>query len=209
MTTGRAIRRQTLPEGAAARVLEAMEGLDVAYEVFLDGAAYAGVSYLREVETFVMDGHRLEYVLATRRPVENIVKFMLEEDLDSIAVIPRGMEARTEAMKRLKAMEGLYVTSSHVRLIEVNHPDSTKASGLRFLAELLHVPQSRTAAFGNADNDAEMLRWAGCGVSVAEGSALCRASADHVCGSHRESGVAEAFAELWGIGTETAGRDRT
>ena len=200
LTDGHAIRRQTLPEGAAAAVLRAMEGLDIAYEIFVDGIAYAQADYLRRLDRYMMDGHRQDYVLSTRRPVPDIRDFILahQRELDSMAVIPADLDARARAMKELERIPGVYVTSSHVRLIEINHRDCTKAAGLRFLANMLGIPQEQTAAFGNGDNDAEMLAWAGWGAAVAEATEACKASADHVTGSYDDSGVARALEMVLG-----------
>ena len=200
-TDGTAIIRRVLPPEAAQEALERTRGEDVQYEVFVDGAAYAQADYLEGLETYMMDSHTCAYVRATRRPVEDIREFIRENAhrMDSLAVIPRDMDTKARVMNSLREIESVYITTSSVRLIEVNHRDCTKASGLRFLAELLAVPRELTAAFGNGDNDAEMLAWAGCGVAVAEGTELCRASADYVTGSYLENGVAEAIRTLWGI----------
>lgn len=197
--SGTAIRRKTLPKKAAEQIIIAMQGIDIAYETFVDGKAYASRNYLEQLNTFLMDDQRINYVKDTRHPVTNIQKFIGSNELDSIAVIPRSLEVRAEALRRLKLLKDVYVTSSHIRLIEINHPDSTKASGLQFLAELIGVDQQDTAAFGNADNDAEMLQWAGCGIAMKEASAMCKAAADYITGSYRENGVAEAFHTLWGL----------
>ena len=197
--TGEAVRRQVLPQDAPRQVRGAMAGLDVAYEIFWQGRAYAQADYLRRLDKYMMDGHRQDYVQKTRRPVEDLRQFVEAHaaELDSMAVIPADLPTRKEALARLRALEGVYVTTSHIRLIEVNHRDSTKASALRYLAKGLHVAQSDTAAFGNGDNDAEMLAWAGIGVSVAEGTALCRASADWVTGSYDADGAGEALERMF------------
>ena len=43
----------------------------------------------------------------------------------------------------------------------------TKASGLAFLAEHLDFTADRTIAFGDGENDVELLEWAGFGIAVA------------------------------------------
>jgi len=201
LKTGQALFRQTLNPHAAQEILDRMEGLDVSYEIFVNGAAYAQEDYLRQLDQYMMDDHRQRYVRSTRRPVPDIRAFLLEhrQTLDSVAVIPRNLEVRQQVLERMSRMEGVYVTTSNIRLVEINHKNCTKAAGLKYLAGILGIDQKDTAAFGNGDNDAEMLRWAGCGVSVAEGTACCRAAADYVAGSYLQDAVAEAVQEIFGI----------
>lgn len=201
LETETAIYRKLLPPGAAEQVLELTGREDVNYEIFVDGSAYAQADYLQHLGDYMMDAPKQAYVRATRRPVPDIRAFLLAHraELDSVAVIPRNLEVKARVLDQLRQMDEVYITTSALRLIEINHRDCTKASGLRFLAQKLEIPQEDTAAFGNADNDAEMLAWAGTGVSVAEGTELCRAAADYITGSYAENGVAEAFRALWGI----------
>ena len=201
-TTDQAVMRRVLPEGAAVRVLELLRDMDVAYETFLDGAAYAQSNYLGQLDTFAtMDRAKQEYVLATRRPVPDIIAFIREygNQMDSLAVIPRDLMVKKQVMELLRPMEEVYITTSAPRLVEINHRDCTKQQGLKFLAGMLGIPREKTAAFGNADNDAEMLSWAGVGVAVADATPMCLEAADYVTGPFQEEGVAEAFRNLFGI----------
>ena len=72
-------------------------------------------------------------------------------------------------------------------------------TGLAFLTAHLGIPREAVCAFGNADNDADMLEWAGMGIAVANGSPACLAAADAVTGHYLEDGVAQAFDGLLGI----------
>jgi HAD-superfamily hydrolase, subfamily IIB len=63
-------------------------------------------------------------------------------------------------------------------LLEVQPNGITKASGLRQLAESLGISLGQVIAFGDYDNDAEMLQAAGLGVAVGEATPACLASAD-------------------------------
>ena len=163
--TGQAVLRRTLPPGAAKAVLERTAAEDVSYEAFLEGRAYAQADYLEKLHTFMMDRHTQAYVRATRIPVADIRRFVREngDAMDSLAVIPRDMDTKRRVIETLRKLDEVYITTSSIRLIEVNHESCTKQAGLQNLAALLGVSQVETAAFGNADNDAEMLAWAGTG----------------------------------------------
>ncbi len=72
----------------------------------------------------------------------------------------------------------------------------TKASGLAFLAEQLGFTAGRTVAFGDGENDVELLDWAGFGVAVANAHPRVLAVADWVCPSAEVEGVAQVIEAL-------------
>ena len=90
-------------------------------------------------------------------------------------------------------MPDIYITSSVRQLIEISHRDTGKHSGVRFVAERLRLSPADIAAFGDGDNDADMLSYVGCGIAMANASPACLAAADHVTLDHREDGVAHGI----------------
>jgi Cof subfamily protein (haloacid dehalogenase superfamily) len=84
----------------------------------------------------------------------------------------------------------LFVTRSLPHYVEVGGLEGTKASALQFLCELWGIDPVRTLAFGDADNDIDMLSFAGLGVVVGGMNEEVRAAADAVAPPVDEDGVA-------------------
>jgi Cof subfamily protein (haloacid dehalogenase superfamily) len=85
----------------------------------------------------------------------------------------------------------LHVTRSLPHYVEVGSPEGNKAEALHFLCGSWGVEPGRVLAFGDADNDVEMLRFAGLGVAVGGGiSPAVRKAADATAPSVDEDGVA-------------------
>lgn len=91
--------------------------------------------------------------------------------------------------------ENANVMKSQPTYLEVTDPRADKGSALRFMAETLGVPLDRTAAIGDSDNDAPMLRIAGASFAVAGATAAAKAAAGTVVGA-LGIGVAEAIGVL-------------
>jgi Cof subfamily protein (haloacid dehalogenase superfamily) len=96
---------------------------------------------------------------------------------------------------RLKArFDGrLYISKSLPQFLELASPEVTKASGLDFLAPRVGFLRERTVAFGDGENDVELLQWAGYGVAVANAHDRVLAAANFVCPSVDEEGVAQVI----------------
>ena len=87
----------------------------------------------------------------------------------------------------------LYISKSLPYFLEFASPDVTKATGLEFLADHLGLARERTVAFGDGENDIELVEWAGYGVAVENADDLVKEVADFVCPSVDDEGVAQVL----------------
>lgn len=195
------LRRFLLPPGAAEAVLALTAGEMLTYEVTVAGQPYAQRDYIQNPDRYLTDGRTSDYLQRTRRPVEDIAAFirMHDTEIDSLNLVVGSLEVKRRMMERLRQLDEVYITTSIPRLIEISNAESGKHRGLAFLTAYLGLRQQDTAAFGNADNDAEMLAWAETGVAVKNATPACLAAADYVTDSHDASGVAKALKTLWDI----------
>lgn len=86
-----------------------------------------------------------------------------------------------------------YTVFQHARYAEFVTKGFDKATGMRRMAEHLHIPVERCIAMGDSANDADMLRAAG--ISVAMGDAIdeIKQMCDYVSCDARDGGVAQAI----------------
>ncbi|MCC3376345.1 Cof-type HAD-IIB family hydrolase [Cohnella sp. REN36] len=74
--------------------------------------------------------------------------------------------------------------------IDVQHTDASKGAALSRLARMRGIPREEVLAIGNYYNDIGMLRFAGCGVAMANSPDEVKEAADEVTVSNNEDGVA-------------------
>ncbi len=87
----------------------------------------------------------------------------------------------------------LYISKSLPYFLEFASPKVTKASGLEFLSEHLGFARERTVAFGDGENDIELVDWAAYGVAVGNAHDRVKDVADLVCPPVDEEGVAQVL----------------
>lgn len=197
--SGACLHRYTLPEGAAEKILQLTGAETVSYEAFVEGQAYGARDYVENPEKYGATPGALAYVKATRRIVPDIRAFILahRDALDSVDVVVRDGAQRDRLWAALKAgIPEVYITSSVDQLLEISHHQAGKHSGLAFILDRLGLPREAAAAFGDGDNDADLLHFAGCGIAVANASPACLAAADHVTKAHDAHGVAHGIFEI-------------
>ncbi len=172
------------------------------FEAFVDGIAYGAADYVKHPERYEADSRAVAYIRATRKPCEDFEAFLEEhlEHLDSLDLVISDPDAKRRLWERLeREVSHVYITASVPRLLEISDEKSGKAQALAYVLDRLGVSKTETAAFGNADNDADMLEFAGCGVAVANATEKCLRTASRVTESNEEDGAAKEIRRLLGI----------
>ena len=77
--------------------------------------------------------------------------------------------------------------------LEINDHLASKGWGLLQICDYLKIPASQCIAFGDADNDIEMLQNAGIGVAMGNAIEITKKAADYVTRPNYEDGVALAM----------------
>jgi Cof subfamily protein (haloacid dehalogenase superfamily) len=90
----------------------------------------------------------------------------------------------------------LFATTSLPIFLELGNATVSKGTGLEFVADRLGAARKRTIAFGDGENDIELLLWAGFGIAVANAHPLLKERADWTCPGPDEQGVAQVLEEI-------------
>ena len=197
--TRRRLIGYTLSPHSVREIMARTAGLPLTYEAFLDGVAYADAEYVQDPVAHGAAPRAIHYIQTSRHPEADIRGFILThcDQLDSLDLVtgdPK-LKAQTEDLLR-RTIPDIYVTSSVPQLIEISHRNAGKHSGVRFVAELLGLSPAQVAAFGDGDNDADMLSYVGCGIAVENATPACRAAARYITSHHHQDGVARGIYDI-------------
>lgn len=88
-------------------------------------------------------------------------------------------------------------------IIEIVKKGLSKAVGLQKIAHYYHIPQERIIAFGDEDNDLEMIDYAGVGVAMGNAIDELKAIAKHVTTTNEQDGVGTFLESYFNIGVKT------
>ncbi len=203
------LREYKLTPESVEAILELTAAMDVAYETFIRGKAYAQASYVEDPVRYGAAPGAVPYIQRTREPVEDMGNFIRQhkEELDSIDIVIR--DGKEELWKTIETqVREVYVTSSVPQLLEIAYKEAGKAPAVGFLLEHLGLKREELAAFGDGDNDKELLRLAGTGVAVGNAVLGCKAMADWIAGSNDEDGVAVELERMFKDGRIESGTER-
>lgn len=84
---------------------------------------------------------------------------------------------------------------AHFPIVEIVRQGVNKAVGISKVANELDIPVERIIAFGDEDNDLEMIDYAGIGVAMGNGIDQLKSIANEVTLSHEEDGIGMFLAD--------------
>jgi Cof subfamily protein (haloacid dehalogenase superfamily) len=184
--SGRWLRHEPVPLELARETIAAVNAEGFGLNCYVDDELY--VAEITPEARQYADFQHIEL-----HPVGDLLEW-LEEPPTKLVVIgdPEVLDGLKEKM--VKRFDGrLYISKSLPYFLEFAAPSVTKAAGLDFLAEHVGFARERTVAFGDGENDIELVDWAGYGVAVANAHELVKGVADFVCPSVDEEGVAQVL----------------
>jgi Cof subfamily protein (haloacid dehalogenase superfamily) len=132
-------------------------------------------------------------------PVGDLLAWLEEPPTKLVVIDEPTVLDELEARMKARFDGRLFISKSLPYFLEFAAPGVTKGAGLQFVAERLGFVAERTVAFGDGENDIELLEWAGYGVAVENAHERVKALADLVCPRVDEEGVAqvlEAYLDL-------------
>ena len=184
--TGRFLRHEPIPLELARETIAAVEGEGYGLNCYVGDELYVS-----EITPAARSYADFQFI-----PLHEVGPLLdwLDEPPTKLVTIgePSALDGLADRMRA--HFDGrLYISKSLPYFLEFASPDVTKGSGLAFVAEHLGFTPEQTIAFGDGENDVELLEWAGYGIAVENAHERVKAVADLVCPSVDDEGVAQVI----------------
>lgn len=166
-------------------------------EVCSGGQAYIGKEYYDRI----LQGKTqrdIAYVRSTRHPVADIYDFLLEHssEIENINLNFKDLEEKQRWLKQMQSNPDVTPTSSFLYNVELGGRDTSKGHALAYLMDQWNLDARQVMAFGDSENDLDMIEMAGIGVAMANAVEVVRERADRITDSNDQDGVAKVIEEL-------------
>ena len=192
---GETLMHRTLPRDLSIEALEWAAERDLHARIFLDGRVISAPDTAALLDN-VRHPERFDVT-----PVDSPAEWLRENDahptklvvVDHPDNVPSWLNDAREAFE-----ERLFVTRSLPHYVEISGYEGTKSKALEFMCDHWNLDPARTIAFGDADNDVDMLSFVGHGVSVGGKTEAVRQAADAIAPPVDEDGVPEYLEKLLG-----------
>jgi Cof subfamily protein (haloacid dehalogenase superfamily) len=172
--------------------------LPTAQEIIRTCEEFAAQNIMAEVldDAYIRESDQVaEFILGGKKSIRtgNLLE-ILRENPTSILVHPQAHNAeelRDALQKKHAEVIEQRSWGAPWNIIEIIRYGLHKAVGLQRIAAYFRIPPERIIAFGDEDNDMEMIQYAGHGVAMGNAIEKLKQIADHVTATNEEDGIAE------------------
>jgi Cof subfamily protein (haloacid dehalogenase superfamily) len=187
--SGRFLRHEPIPLELAREAIAAVQGAGFSLNCYVDDDLYVAA------ET---DGARA-YADFQHIPLNVVGDLLawLERPPTKLVVVDEPATLDELKPRLLAGFNGrLFIAKSLPYFLELASPNVSKGVGMAFVAEHVGFAAERTVAFGDGENDLELLEWAGYAVAVENAHEALRQRAAWVIPGPDDEGVAQAVEAL-------------
>ncbi len=190
--TGERIHGVNIHPETAAYLLDMIESTEFTFEVFVRGVGFCDSRYYNDPESFGMPASIRSYLQTARIPTDDLMTFARRNinEIEGLNFLIPDPVAKEAMRARIRQIPDIYMTASNSFYTEISHGSVSKASAIAHLAQMNGITPNQIMAFGDADNDKEMLSYAGMGVAMGNSSDFLKKIANDVTLSNDEHGVA-------------------
>lgn len=184
--TGEFLRHVPIPLELAREALAAFAAEGVHVNCYVDDELY-----VEEVNEYARRYAEFQHIPVTA--VGPLADWLEAPPTKLVAVDDEPRIAELAGRFRGLFRERLFVSTSLPIFLELASPEVSKGSGMAFVAERLGFDARDAIAFGDGENDVELLEWAGYAIAVADAHPRLKAVADWTCPGPNEAGVASVL----------------
>ncbi len=188
------IYENCLAPEAVVTAVDILKSYEFMVEAFVDGDAFIDRKFYDGMRSSQYGYRHIEYVLKTRKPVEDLFAFILnnKEHIENLNVVFQHQEDRTKMREILGAIPESTLTTAFDNNLELGGATTSKAAALLELGKILDVKPDEMMAMGDSPNDMAMMKIAGLPVAVGNAKPEVKAIAKYISATNEENGVAEA-----------------
>ena len=186
---GRWLRHEPLPLELARETIAALADEGFSPNIYVDDELYVA-SDTQEARAYA-SLNRIRF---------HVVGPLLDWlDAEPTKLVCVGEPAKLDALEpKMKERFGdrEFIAKSLPHFLEFAQKGVTKGAGMDFLAQHLGFAKEQTIAFGDGENDLELVEWPSYGIAVGNASERVKQIAKWVCPPAEEQGVAQVLEAL-------------
>ncbi len=169
--------------------------LDEAYKFGLHSHTYDDVNVVSEIDNDTLRTYcsviKVEPVI-----VEDAISYLLDDPIKVIALSYRDPDRLPDFRHHMEGwcMGRVGTVFSSPVLLEFSNPEATKGNAVNLMCRHLGIPADNSIAVGDEENDISMIRAAGIGAAMCNGTDITKAAADYVTSNdNNHCGIAEVI----------------
>lgn len=198
--TQKCLYENCLDDDTAFSIINYLMDKRVHMDAFIAGQGYSPYKCLDDAKRLRMPASLKEYIMTTRKRVDDITDFMRENHLHMQKMtinFPKDDDGnfycRDEVYEHLISNPDITLVSGGYGNLEYTRAGVTKGVALKKLADILGVSIDETMAVGDTENDLSIVEAAHIGVAMGNATDQLKEHADYITDTNENDGVAKAI----------------
>lgn len=189
--SGEHIYENAIPTPQARELIRRLSAVGVPYEIYCRGQNYAIREEIQRLrDHFLTPEFEAQYQAQTQF-VPDLVEALAGRPMEKINLFYAPPEYREKLRTEALATGPVAITNALEGNMEFALGGASKGLALQELAKRLGLKAEEVMAFGDANNDLEMLRWAVWSFAMDNGTPEARSAAQHTAPANVEAGVGQ------------------
>lgn len=190
--TDKVIYSNYMPKDIVEDIVDFLDKYPVYYEVYSDGAQHVQMDKAKYFRNHGLPQEFLDEYMESVTAHENLCEFAKNHDIEKINLYYFEGEYLEEIRDYLYAIDDIDLTSPVMGDIEMTFKGVNKGKALDGICSQFCIDKSEAMAFGDSDNDIDMLQYCAYSFAMANGSEICKQNAEYQALSNADDGVADA-----------------
>lgn len=186
------VSRNTISAENAILLLDELSLINPYWTIDANDQLYSSQQILDDKEDNQFDEDFINHLLKTRTFIREYSTLLSDSnhDVRKIHFITNTPSCKEKTIECLKQFDFIRITSSHELNLEITHPLATKGNAFSTILQHENINPTLAVAFGDNDNDIDLLGSVGLGCAMANSTSGLQKVAHVIIGSNNEDGVA-------------------
>lgn len=190
--SGRELASFPMDPAQCVEIIRVLRRWDLSYELYIGPENYMDADRLETAAQLGLSPGFLEMFRRNTTLVPDVAQVAGRSHPGKFDIFYVPPEHRRQIADQIAATGPLAFTGALGTNMELNAPDVHKGRALAALARELSLAPEQVMAFGDADNDLEMLRYAHWSFAMANGTPEAKAAARYQAADNASGGVGQA-----------------
>lgn len=180
-----------IPNDKALELIAFLKSCNLPFEVYCEGQNFLEKSCIALMPETLLSDSFTQFYDRFATYVDSLEEALAGRPMEKVDIFHVPPEHREEVSRGIRAILPTQLAHAIDTNMEVTAADATKGSALQKLCGELGISAEEVMAFGDGNNDVEMLQWAGLSFAMENGSEDAKAAAKHIAPPNYLGGVGQ------------------
>ncbi len=182
---------RTIPNDKSLALIALLKRWNLPFEIYCEGQNYMEKSCLPLMPKTLLSEMFTDYYDKITAFVDSLEEALAGRPMEKIDIFYVPPEHRESVIREVQKLLPAQIAHAAAENMEITAADVTKGAALAQLCGELGILPEEVMAFGDGNNDVEMLRWAGLSFAMENGSDDAKAVAGAVAPANHLGGIGQ------------------